>query len=35
LPNAQKKLSGAYGDTDVCIGGGAEKTDPKTLYGLT
>ncbi len=35
LPNAQKKLSGAYTDTEVCIGGGAGKTDPKTLYGLT
>lgn len=35
LPNAQKKLSGAYTDTEVCIGGGAGKTDPKTLCGLT
>ncbi|MFI3154558.1 MAG: sigma-54 dependent transcriptional regulator [Methylococcaceae bacterium] len=31
LPNTQKK----YSDTEICIGGGAGKTDAKTLYRLT
>ena len=31
LPNTQKK----YSDTEICIGGGAGKTDSKTLYRLT
>lgn len=35
LPNTQKKLSGAYSDAEVFMGGGAGKTDPKNLCQLT
>ncbi len=35
LPNAQKKLSSAYANTEICMGGESGKTDSKTQYRLT
>lgn len=35
LPNAQKKLSSAYANTEICMDGESGKTDSKTQYRLT
>lgn len=35
LPNAQKKLSSAYANTEICMGGESGKADSKTQYRLT